>query len=194
MNISLFPNNIVNSINNINNINNSNIIVPRTKYTLRIKIDGDIPDFCAEYYMNKNNKYAGSHRDDSGFDLITPNDVQIDFLKVGKIDFKIKCEMVNNETGCNAPYYIYPRSSITNTNFMLANSVGIIDSNYRGNLQARLRNFSDDQSESVVKHMTKMVQICTVDLSPFTIQLASELSQSDRGEGGFGSTDRVVNS
>jgi dUTP pyrophosphatase len=183
MNISLFPNNIVNN-------SNMNVIVPRTKYTLKIKMDVDIPDFCAEYYMNKNNKFCGAYSTDSGLDLIVPQDVRIELFKVDKVDFKIKCEMVNNETGRNAPYYIYPRSSISNTNFMLANSVGIIDANYRGPIMAKFRCFDND--ENVIKHMSKMVQICTENLSPFTVQLVSELSQTDRGENGFGSTDRVL--
>jgi len=182
MNFSLIPNNIINNTSNIN------IIQPRTKYTLRILMDNDIPDYCAEYYMNKNNKYAGAYSSDCGLDLIVPNDVHVEALKIGKVDFKIKCEMINNETGQNAPYYIYPRSSISNTNFMLANSVGIIDSNYRGPIMAKFRCFETD----VIKHISKMVQICTENLSPFTVQLVSELSQSDRGENGFGSTDRLT--
>ena len=117
--------------------------------------------------------------------MITPYDVPIEIYKVGKIDYKIKCEMINNETGLNSPFYIYPRSSISNTEFMLANSVGIIDLNYRGSLLAKFRSFDN----SVIKHITKLVQICSPTLEPFMIQLVDDLSESNRGENGFGSTN-----
>jgi len=183
MNIPLIASNM------IHNHNNMNIINPRTKYTLKITMDNDIPDFCAQHYMSKNNNFAGAYSSDSGLDLIVPEDVNIEFLKVGKVNYKIRCEMINNETGRNAPYYVYPRSSISNTDFMLANSVGIMDLNYRGPVMAKFRCFNPNND--VIKHMSKMVQICSPDLSPFTVKLVSELSQSDRGENGFGSTDRI---
>ena len=181
MNFPLFSNNMNTSMN---------IIQPRTKYTLRILMDNDIPDDCAQHYMSKNNNFAGSYNTDSGLDLITPQDVPVDFLKVGKVDYKIRCEMYNNETGRCAPYYIFARSSISSTPFMLANNVGIIDLNYRGPIMGKFRCFEENQ---IIKKYSKMVQICTENLSPFTVQLVSELSQTDRGENGFGSTDRLLN-
>ena len=42
--------------------------------------------------------------------------------------------MLNNDK--NIGYYLYPRSSISKTPLILANSVGIIDSGYRGNIKA----------------------------------------------------------
>jgi dUTPase len=40
-------------------------------------------------------------------------------------------------------YYLYPRSSLSKTSFQLANSVGVIDAGYRGNLMAKVRCFPD---------------------------------------------------
>ena len=42
--------------------------------------------------------------------------------------------MISNSKTFNTGYYMYPRSSLSKTKLRLANSVGIIDSGYRGNL------------------------------------------------------------
>lgn len=87
-----------------------------------------------------------------------------------------------------SPYYLYARSSIYKTNFILANNVGIIDTGYRGNLCAALHNKLSN-SYSQVKMGTRMTQICMPDLSPnFHVRLVNKLSDTSRGTGGFGST------
>ena len=69
----------------------------------------------------------------------------------------------------------------------MANSLGIIDAGYRGNIIGALRNLDD--KEYVIPKYTRLFQICTGDLKPFTVNLVSELGDTSRGDGGFGSTN-----
>ena len=94
-----------------------------------------------------------------------------------------------NENLQSVSYYLYPRSSISKTDFMMANSVGIIDAGYRGNIMAKIRNMNLE-GISKVSENDKMFQICAPDLKPIKIELVNELSETSRGDGGFGSTNK----
>ena len=77
----------------------------------------------------------------------------------------------------------------------MANSVGIIDSGYRGNIMAKVRNIPFNSSDDLnykIEEGTRLFQICAPDLSPFKVRLVNELSTTSRGEGGFGSTGTSV--
>ena len=87
-----------------------------------------------------------------------------------------------------SPYYLYARSSIYKTPFILVNNVGIIDTGYRGNLCAALHNKMSN-SFSLLKMGTRMTQICMPALCPnFHVRMVNKLSDTSRGTGGFGST------
>ena len=70
----------------------------------------------------------------------------------------------------------------------MANSVGIIDAGYRGNIMAKIRNMS--LTNKTINEKDKLFQICSPDLKPIKIELVSELSETSRGDGGFGSTNK----
>ena len=80
---------------------------------------------------------------------------------------------------------VFPRSSISNTRHMLRNSVGVIDSGYRGEIKLR---FSVDDSDKKYKIGDKIGQIVFVEIPQVTLVEASELDSSERATGGFGST------
>ena len=143
---------------------------------------------------------------DAGFDIFTPSRGFNCLSGCGpnKIDFQIKCsgQLIKRNGHVNGKYtgyYMYPRSSISKTRLRLANSVGIIDSGYRGNLIGMFDCFSaakgslcETEYDYVVKPFEKLVQICAPDLRPIFVELVEseeELSSVTlRGEGGFGST------
>jgi dUTP pyrophosphatase len=99
-------------------------------------------------------------------------------------------------------FYLYPRSSISKTRMRLANSVGIIDAGYRGDLIAAVDTIglfgSTDiwhvwkETLSPIKKYDRYFQVCAPDLSPFLVHIVDteeELSPpTTRGHGGFGST------
>lgn len=83
---------------------------------------------------------------------------------------------------------LVPRSSTGSRGLHLANIVGVIDSDYRGSVIANLRNNSDD-----VMPITRGERICQMLIVPVVtpnLEVVSELSSTDRGAGGFGSTGK----
>lgn len=125
-------------------------------------------------------------RGDAGLDLYCPGDLTIPPHETGKIDLKIQCEGLSDNSDRNICYYLYPRSSISKTPLRLANSVGIIDAGYRGNLMAVVDNISDEAYH--IQKGQRLFQICGPCLEPIHLKLVEELSDSERGNGGFGST------
>ena len=146
---------------------------------------------------------AGTQHVDAGIDLFCPDKLIMAGRQTGKVDHCVKAAMefmANNAVPCGLPvgYYLYPRSSTgTKTPLRLANSVGIIDSGYRGELMAVVDNINaanGDMKVYINQHMppmSRMFQICSPTLQPFMVQLVESeemLGKSERGSGGFGST------
>lgn len=141
---------------------------------------------------------------DSGFDLFNPFAISdyshLNNGEVIKIDHKIQTSMylinpkynmgvdINHAVGVPVGYYLYPRSSTgTKTPFRLANSVGIIDSGYRGNIIAAFDIVS--KTPGTIDVGQRLTQICPPSLEyPLWIVLVDELDDTERGAGGFGST------
>ena len=84
---------------------------------------------------------------------------------------------------------IFPRSSIgAKTQNRLSNSVGIIDSEYRGQLGVLYDNLSDSDYE--IKAGDRVAQMLVMPSYKFKADVVDILPASDRGEGGFGSTGK----
>jgi dUTP pyrophosphatase len=84
---------------------------------------------------------------------------------------------------------IYPRSSISKTPHLLCNSVGVVDSNYRGELKLRFRT---DEHKQDMEYMVgdRIGQLIIVPYPKVELEEVSELSNSNRGTGGFGSSGK----
>lgn len=129
------------------------------------------------------------HEGDSGLDLFVLEDVEIKAGQVKFVDFGINCQMVEEDmygVTRHVSYFLYPRSSISKTPLMLANSVGIIDGAYTGSIIAALRNVGD--VNYTIKAGQRLLQICARDLGSFNTKIVEELRETARGNGGFGST------
>jgi dUTP pyrophosphatase len=123
---------------------------------------------------------------------------------VNKVDFKIKCSgQMYCDTGkiFDTGYYMYPRSSLSKTKLRLANSVGIIDSGYRGNLIGMFdvvnienndTNRLDAGADYFAKVNDRLIQICAPGLVPIYVEIVDFIedlgNKTERGSGGFGST------
>jgi dUTPase len=160
---------------------------------------------------------------DAGFDLFAPgnqgealnhygNDLPFfgpgreDRNPVNRMDFMVSCsaQMVTDGGKCfNTGYYMYPRSSLSKTQLRLANSVGIIDSGYRGHLTGMFDvvNIDNDsnsdhnlEADFWGKKFDRYVQICAPGLVPILVQVVNTFEElggeTARGGGGFGSTGR----
>lgn len=86
----------------------------------------------------------------------------------------------------NCSYYLYPRSSISKTPLRMSNSMGIIDAGYRGEIIAKVDNLTD--TDYILEKGVRLFQICDASLEPIEIKIVDSLSETTRGEGGFGST------
>ena len=132
---------------------------------------------------------------DSGLDLFFKETQVIPGNSTVLVDLGIACELKekntvfrigNTELFVNKSFFLMPRSSIYKTPLRLANSVGLIDAGYRGNLMVAVDNI---KSESyTIKKNDRLFQIVSADLEPFNIVLTDKLSESRRNAGGFGST------
>jgi dUTPase len=159
------------------------------KYIMNIHVLSEDPEVLG-WYKNKvddhNSKITSPHPD-SGFDLPCPKEQLLQGTTKYNLEVKISMSRVTNDgesllQTVPSAFYLYPRSSISNTPVRLANSVGIIDSGYRGPMIACF-----DGTHQVEK-MQRLVQICTPTLEPMYVYLVNSLGETVRNEGGFGST------
>jgi dUTP pyrophosphatase len=150
----------------------------------RIVIDPEHEPILGPLYQSK---VSAQFTSDSGFDLYLPADVTIGPYETTLIHLGIRAEYIVDNA--YAGYQLYPRSSISKTKIRLANSVGIIDPHYRGYLMAAVDNIGP--TPQVLKQGERYFQLVFVHLDkPDTFEVVEELSVTDRGNGGFGSTGK----
>ena len=186
--------------NAYSNLKNKYASTSRNFAILKVYVDGDhsldhkyqnnISDHNARMQFNK--------FPDSGFDLFVPDMTVFDKdIDAKMISMGIKSEMVycdvNTDECTTCAFLLYPRSSISKTPLMLANQTGVIDAGYRGPIIGAFRWLMSSRSmvESyVVEQYTRLVQICHPTLCPIFVVSVNEtdLSVTERGSGGFGST------
>lgn len=82
---------------------------------------------------------------------------------------------------------LLPRSSVFQKSLAQTNSVGIIDSGYRGELVVKFRS-TVPTIPAVYKEGERFAQLVIVPYLTYDVEEVEELSNSERGEGGFGST------
>ena len=140
-------------------------------------------------YIKPLNKIAESlyvnhghfHKGDAGLDLYVIENQTFLPGETGKIKLGISCE---SEDG--SAYFLFPRSSISKTPLRMSNSIGLIDGGYRGEIMAVCDNIKD--TEFSIKKGDRLFQLVSPDLSNIEFKIVEKLSDSSRGEGGFGST------
>lgn len=86
---------------------------------------------------------------------------------------------------------LFPRSSISKKSLMLCNAVGVIDAGYRGEVMGKMRS-TTDVVPAIYKPGERFAQLIIMPIMDITITETAELSESDRGEGGFGSSDETL--
>lgn len=174
-----------------------------------------------EHIAKHNDSLKNNLFPNAGFDLFVPQETVIPSMGKTFINLSVKCELIHCKlstyslvgmygdkiqedspdvpidgietvgTSTNSGFYLYPRSSITKTDLMMTNHVGIIDSGYRGDLIASVRNLGSETA--TIAPMTRLFQVCHPSLCPIYVVLVGkdELTPTERGVGGFGSTGVV---
>ena len=137
---------------------------------------------------------------------LSPNAVIPSYAKVGDAGMDLVATSIISETSTQITYglgvaleipegfvgLVFPRSSIRNTDLQLSNCVGVIDSGYRGELQATFNKKGVRKIDGQNGYMVgdRVAQIMIIPYPPVYFDEVEELSDSDRGEGGFGSTGK----
>jgi len=81
---------------------------------------------------------------------------------------------------------LFPRSSVSKTCLSLANSVGVVDSGYRGEIMLKYRHTGEPNQ--IYKTGDRVGQLMVIPYPQIELIEAKELSTTERGDGGFGST------
>lgn len=129
----------------------------------------------------KGSKYA------AGYDLYSSYDFEIvipahETVKVGT---GIAIELPDNTFGA-----IFARSGLaTKSGLRPANCVGVVDSDYRGEVIVALHNDTDELK--TIQPYERIAQLVVMPYIPVDFNIVDELDDTDRGEGGFGSTGSV---
>jgi dUTP pyrophosphatase len=139
-----------------------------------------------EYYAETSIASEKPEWNNSGIDLVIPYAVD---LKAGEstiLKTFLACElMIDDITPASFGYMVCLRSSLAaKKGLIIMNGVGVIDPNYRGGIGLIVyatKNVKIDAYERVG-------QIVLPSMEPFSLRLVRDLSTTERGEGGFGST------
>ena len=85
--------------------------------------------------------------------------------------------------------FIFPRSSISNYSLILANSVGLVDPGYKGELKVRFKKIGN--KDKIYELGDKVAQLVLMPIAIATsIEVVEELTPTNRGIGGFGHTGK----
>ena len=130
---------------------------------------------------------------DSGFDIpmkfdeVLPNERQHAF----KLGIHVAATSLD---GDRLPCLLLPRSSLYKTPVRMANSIGLIDAGYRGEVQAKTDVLSSLNNVHAIEEGSRYFQLTTHNFLPWTrVFVVNELDDlpsppDNRGHGGFGST------
>lgn len=125
-----------------------------------------------------------AHSEDAGLDLVAINkEVNNDYIEYGT---GLALEIPKGYVGL-----IFPRSSNSKKDILLANSVGVIDSNYRGEIKLRFKYLKSNLNNNKTYDIgDKIGQLIILPYPKVNFIEQSELSETDRGSEGFGSTGK----
>ena len=120
-----------------------------------------------------------AHSTDAGFDLYATS--------------KTYDEDGNVVYGCGLAFEIpegymglvFPRSSNAKKSLLLSNSVGVIDAGYRGEVTAKFKKLYPGEEYKIGE---RFAQLIILPIPSVVFNLVDELSDSERGTGGYGST------
>ena len=135
--------------------------------------------------------------ENAGFDLFTSEKVNVEQTPK-LIPFGISARLQKVEPMPNgnsheviktdSHFFLMPRSSIYKSGLMMANSTGVIDKSYRGELKAPVWSMTGN---SQVQKGDRLFQIVAPDMGWIRhVRLVDSLPDTERGAGGFGSTGK----
>lgn len=141
---------------------------------VKIKLENGCENFCPKK----------AHPDDAGYDLYSRIDAVLEPLSGMAIPVGFAMEL---PAGYEAQ--IRPRSGLAAKHHItVTNSPGTVDANYRGEIKAILYNLG--REPFVIQRGDRIAQMVICKLLEINLIEATELSETDRGSGGFGSSGK----
>ena len=141
---------------------------------VKIKLENGCENFCPKK----------AHPDDAGYDLYSRIDAVLEPLSGMAIPVGFAMEL---PAGYEAQ--IRPRSGLAAKHHItVTNSPGTVDANYRGEIKAILYNLG--REPFVIQRGDRIAQMVICKLLEINLIEATELSETDRGRGGFGSSGK----
>lgn len=120
---------------------------------------------------------------DAGLDLTAVSkNMTDDFVEYGT---GLSVEIPDGHVGL-----LFPRSSVSKYDLVLANSVGVVDAGYRGEVKLRFKHLQYAGGFNIYKVGDKVAQLIILPIPKIELIEVDELSDSERGEGGFGHTGK----
>lgn len=128
------------------------------------------------------------HQSDAGFDLVNiGEDIKLHTGDSEVIHTGVYTEIPEGYVGL-----VFPRSSTGKNGLVLLNTVGVIDSHYRGEIMVMAKNVKVNTILHI-GHLERFAQLVIVPVFLPELEVVDELSDTQRGAGGFGSTGRGFN-
>ena len=141
---------------------------------VKIKLENGCENFCPKK----------AHPDDAGYDLCSRIDAVLEPLSGMAIPVGFVMEL---PSGYEAQ--IRPRSGLAAKHHItVTNSPGTVDANFRGEVKAILYNLG--REPFTIKRGDRIAQMVISELPEVELIEATELSETDRGSGGFGSSGK----
>jgi dUTP pyrophosphatase len=133
-----------------------------------------------------------------------PNAVIPSYAKAGDAGMDLTAVAMEKDTYGNITYstglaieipqghvgLLFPRSSNSKTDLYLTNHVGVIDSGYRGEIMFKFRPINGLIDAAIYHPGDRIGQLLILPYPQIQLVEADELSSTDRGEGGFGSSGK----
>lgn len=131
-----------------------------------------------------------AHDGDAGMDLTAVSFTQ-EYDRSGKLVIVyhtgIAVEIPEGYVGL-----LFMRSSVSKYSVSMTNAVGVIDSGYRGELMVKMK-LTTDAVPTIYQPGEKIAQLVIVPYLKAELNEVEELTETERGEGGFGSTTEETN-
>lgn len=124
------------------------------------------------------------HHYDAGFDLKDKHGTTLKPYEDKVIHTGVYAEIPEGYVGL-----VFPRSSLGREGLVLLNTVGVIDSHYRGEIMILAKNVSNNK-QIVITPFQRFAQLVIVPVFLPTIEVVESISDTERGTGGFGSTGK----
>ena len=122
--------------------------------------------------------------EDIGYDLYSDGEYVIEPNKVVLVHLGIAIQLPRNIGG-----FVLPRSGLASKHLIAPiNAPGLIDPGYTGELMVPLMNYSEE-TYTVSKH-ERVAQLVAISTGTISFEEVQNLDDSDRSEGGFGSTGK----